>query len=184
MTTHDVAGPVHVVVMGVSSTGKSLIGSRLAERLDAEFVEGDELHPQANIDKMASGTPLTDDDRWPWLEAIAERTRELAGTGRSTVVTCSALKRSYRDVLRTAADDLFFVHLHGSFNLLAERMRERQGHFMPPALLQSQFETLEPLENDESGALVDVAETPDEVVEAALAGLAGDPLPRPGTRST
>jgi gluconokinase len=173
------AGPVHVVVMGVSSTGKTLVGRRLAQALGAEFVEGDELHPQSNIDKMAAGTPLDDEDRWPWLETIAERTREIGATGRSTVVTCSALKRSYRDVLRTAAADTFFVHLHSTFNLLAQRMREREGHFMPPALLQSQFETLEPLEEDEDGALVDVAVEPDEVVAAALSALAGDPLPRP-----
>ncbi|MEO9324074.1 gluconokinase [Nocardioides sp. C4-1] len=170
---------VHVVVMGVSSTGKSLVGRRLAERLGAEFVEGDDLHPQVNIDKMAAGTPLTDDDRWPWLEAIVERTRQVGADGRSTVVTCSALKRAYRDVLRTAAPDTFFVHLHGTFNLLAQRMREREGHFMPPSLLQSQFESLEPLDDDENGALVDVGAEPDAVVEAALAGLAGDPQPRP-----
>ncbi len=176
-----VGEPVHVVVMGVSSTGKSLIGRRLAEELGAEFVEGDDLHPQSNIDKMAAGTPLTDEDRWPWLEAIADRTREAGASGRSTVVTCSALKRSYRDVLRSAADGTFFVHLHSSFNLLAQRMRERKGHFMPPALLQSQFETLEPLEEDETGALVDVAVEPDAVVAAALSGLAGDPQPRPGS---
>lgn len=173
--------PVHVVVMGVSSTGKSLIGARLAEALDAEFVEGDELHPPRNIAKMGEGTPLTDEDRWPWLEAIAERTREVAAGGRSTVVTCSALKRTYRDVLRTAADDTFFVHLHGTFDLLAQRMRERGGHFMPPVLLQSQFETLEPLENDERGALVDVSPAPEAVVTAALAALTGSPLPRPGS---
>lgn len=173
--------PVHVVVMGVSSTGKSLVGGRLAESLGAQFVEGDELHPQSNIDKMAEGTPLTDEDRWPWLEAIAERTQEVAAGGDSTVVTCSALKRAYRDVLRSATDDIFFVHLHGTFNLLAQRMREREGHFMPPALLQSQFETLEPLEEDEQGALVDVSPPPDVVVASALAALAGDPGPRPGT---
>ena len=173
--------PVHVVVMGVSSTGKSLIGELLAEALDAEFVEGDELHPATNIAKMGEGTPLTDEDRWPWLEAVAERTREVAAGGHSTVVTCSALKRSYRDVLRAAADDTFFVHLHGTFNLLAQRMRERRGHFMPPALLQSQFETLEPLEEDERGALVDVSPPPDVVVAAALAALDGDPRPRPGS---
>lgn len=172
--------PVHVVVMGVSSTGKTLVGARLAAALDAEFVEGDDLHPESNIAKMGEGTPLTDEDRWPWLEAIADRTREVAAGGRSTVVTCSALKRTYRDVLRTAADDTFFVHLHGTFNLLAQRMRERQGHFMPPALLQSQFETLEPLETDERGALVDVSPSPDAVVAAALAALDGSPLPRPG----
>jgi len=171
--------PLHVVVMGVSSTGKTTVARGLAEQLGARFVEGDELHPQANIDKMAAGTPLTDEDRWPWLEAIAERTREVAAQGGSTVVTCSALRRAYRDVLRTAAEDTFFVHLHGTFNLLAQRMHERQGHFMPPALLQSQFETLEPLEDDERGALVDVTPPPEVVVQHALDALRGDPWPRP-----
>lgn len=178
--SQDAGGPPwHVVVMGVSSTGKTTVARGLAERLDATFVEGDDLHPQANLDKMAAGTPLTDEDRWPWLEAIVERTREVAADGDSTVVTCSSLKRAYRDVLRGAADDLFFVHLHGTFNLLAQRMHERQGHFMPPSLLQSQFETLEPLEADERGALVDVTPEPGVVVQHALEALHGDPWPRP-----
>lgn len=180
MSHEGAAAPWHLVVMGVSSTGKTTIARGLAARLDAAFVEGDDLHPQANIDKMAAGTPLTDEDRWPWLEAIAARVRQEAAGGGSVVVTCSALKRAYRDVLRTAADDLYFVHLHGTFALLAQRMHERQGHFMPPALLQSQFETLEPLEPDERGALVDVTPPPDVVVDRALDALRGDPWPRPG----
>lgn len=181
MSDQATTPPWHLVVMGVSSTGKTTVARGLAERLEAVFVEGDDLHPQVNIDKMAAGTPLTDEDRWPWLEAIAARVREEAAGGASVVVTCSALKRAYREVLRTAAEDLFFVHLHGTFTLLAQRMHERRGHFMPPALLQSQFETLEPLEADERGALVDVTPAPDVVVDRALDALRGDPWPRPRT---
>ncbi|MDP9822442.1 gluconokinase [Nocardioides massiliensis] len=159
--------PRVVVVMGVSSTGKTKVGTRLARQLGWRFVEGDELHPPANIEKMSAGTPLTDEDRWPWLDAIVEHVRAVLEEDTSVVVTCSALRRSYRDVLRGADPDgsVFFVHLHGTFTLLAERMDQREGHFMPAALLQSQFETLEPLEPDEVGALVDVT-PPVHVVSA------------------
>lgn len=165
----DRALPCVVVVMGVSSTGKTQVGTRLSRRLGWGFVEGDDLHPEANIAKMAAGTPLTDDDRWPWLRAIVTHVREAVERDGPVVVTCSALRRSYRDVLRGADPDgeVFFVHLHGTFTLLAERMGRREGHFMPPALLQSQFETLEPLDPDETGALVDVTPPVHEVAEQA-----------------
>lgn len=164
--------PLVVVVMGTTSTGKSSVGERLAESLGAGFVEGDELHPQANVDKMASGTPLTDDDRWPWLELVAERIREAVSEQHRLVVTCSALKRAYRDVLRgddATAAEVFFCHLAGSKAVLEERIAGRRGHFMPTSLLDSQLDTLEELGPDEQGARVDVAPPLDEVVRTALA---------------
>jgi gluconokinase len=158
---------MHVVVMGVSATGKTTVGEKLAAELDCEFVEGDQLHPRRNIEKMEHGQPLDDEDRWPWLQAIAElvAVKDLEGT--STVVTCSALKRSYRDVLRDAAPT-FFVHLHAPFEVLQGRMQLRTKHFMPTSLLHSQFDTLEELGDDESGVVVDVTPPVDEVVEEAV----------------
>jgi gluconokinase len=158
---------MHVVVMGVSATGKTSVGEQLAEELGCEFIEGDSLHSQHNIDKMTEGVPLTDEDRWPWLKAIAELVAERDSQGVSTVVTCSALKRSYRDVLRGAAPT-FFVHLHAPFEVLQDRMQLRSKHFMPTSLLRSQFDTLEALDDDEPGAVVDVSPPIDEVVEEAL----------------
>jgi gluconokinase len=158
---------MHVVVMGVSSTGKTTVGEPLAEELGCEFIEGDELHPRHNIEKMSAGIPLTDEDRWPWLQAIAEMVAVKDYEGTSTVVTCSALRRSYRDVLRDAAP-AFFVHLHAPFDVLEQRMQHRTKHFMPTTLLESQFATLEPLGDDEPGAVVDVSGPLDEVVEEAV----------------
>jgi gluconokinase len=159
--------PMHIVVMGVSATGKTSVGELLAEELGCEFVEGDSLHPRRNIEKMEAGTPLTDEDRWPWLQAIADLVAAKAAQGTSTVVTCSALKRSYRDVLRGAAPT-FFVHLEAPFSVLEQRMQLRTKHFMPTGLLKSQFETLEPLDDDEAGAVVDVTPPLDEVVEESV----------------
>jgi len=158
---------MHVVVMGVSATGKTTVGKHLAEELDCEFIEGDDLHPRQNIEKMSEGIPLTDEDRWPWLQAIAELVAVKEFEGVSTVVTCSALKRSYRDVLRDAAPT-FFVHLDAPFEVLQDRMQHRTRHFMPAALLRSQFDTLEPLGPDEEGQVVDVSPPEDEVVEEAV----------------
>jgi gluconokinase len=158
---------MHVVVMGVSGTGKTTVGEQLAEELGCEFVEGDQLHPSRNIDKMSKGIPLTDEDRWPWLQAIAEMVAVRDHEGISTVVTCSALKRSYRDVLRDAAPT-FFVHLHAPYDVLEARMQHRTKHFMPTGLLTSQFDTLEELGDDEAGAVVDVSPPLDEVVEEAV----------------
>ncbi len=158
---------LHIVVMGVSATGKTTVGEGLAEELGCEFIEGDELHPSANIAKMSAGIPLTDEDRWPWLQAIADLVAVREHEGTSTVVTCSALKKSYRDVLRDAAPT-FFVHLEAPFEVLQERMSHRTKHFMPTTLLRSQFDTLEPLEDDEAGAAVDVSPPLDEVVEEAV----------------
>jgi gluconokinase len=158
---------MHVVVMGVAATGKTTVGEGLAEELGCEFVEGDELHPSANIEKMSAGVPLTDEDRWPWLRAIAGLVAARDQQGTSTVVTCSALRRSYRDALREAAPT-FFVHLEAPFEVLEERMKHRTKHFMPTSLLTTQFETLEPLGEDEAGAVVDVTPPADEVIEEAV----------------
>ena len=161
---------MHVVAMGVAATGKSSVAERLAKELDLEFVEGDDLHPQSNIDKMSAGAPLDDDDRRPWLQAIADLIAEQHKAGTAAVVTCSALKRSYRDILRSGLpdSDIFFLHLHTDFDVLFERMGQRKRHFMPPALLQSQFDTLEPLEDDEAGVMVDVAPPLDTVAAESV----------------
>ncbi|ARX82348.1 MULTISPECIES: gluconokinase [Streptomyces] len=159
-----------VVVMGVAGTGKTTVGPLLAARLGVPYAEGDDFHPEANIAKMSAGTPLTDDDRWPWLDAIGEWAHGRAGLG--GVVSSSALKRSYRDRLRAAAPGLVFVHLTGDRALIEERMRGRKGHFMPTALLDSQFATLQPLGADEAGVDVDVAGTPAEIADRAAHALA------------
>jgi gluconokinase len=158
---------LHVVVMGVSGTGKTSVAVQLAEDLGCEFIEGDDLHPRQNIEKMTKGIPLTDEDRWPWLQAIAELVAAKDFEGTSTVVTCSALKRSYRAVLADAAPT-FFVHLDAPFEVLEARMQHRTKHFMPTGLLRSQVDTLEPLGDDEAGAVVDVSPPLEEVVEEAL----------------
>jgi gluconokinase len=152
-----------VVVMGVSGSGKTTVGRSLADRLEVEYGEADDFHPQANVDKMAAGEPLDDDDRAPWLAAIGSWMAERGERG--AVVSCSALKRQYRDTLRDAAPSAVFLHVHGTRELLEERLEGRSGHFMPPSLLTSQLETLEPLQDDEAGVTVDVRLSPDEVVE-------------------
>ena len=156
---------------GVAGVGKSTIARRLADDLELELAEGDDFHPPANIAKMSAGRPLTDEDRWPWLEALADWTAHERAAGRSTVLTCSALKRAYRDILRRPDPHTFFVHLEGDEELLRERMESRE-HFMPASLLRSQFDTLEPLERDESGVGVDTAATVDEIAERVKAALA------------
>ncbi|MFF9220610.1 gluconokinase [Streptomyces viridosporus] len=166
-----------VVVMGVAGTGKTTVGPLLATRLGVPYAEADDFHPQANIDKMSAGVPLTDEDRLPWLDAIGGWAHERAGLG--GVVSCSALKRSYRDRLRAAAPDVVFLHLTGDRALIEDRMAHRKGHFMPTALLDSQFATLQPLEPDETGVAVDVAGTPEEVTGQAVASLAALLEPAP-----
>ena len=157
-----------VVVMGVTATGKSEVGTRLADRLDMAYIEGDEFHPEANIAKMSAGEPLTDDDRRPWLETLARMLADNREAGVATVLGCSALRRSYRDILRGSmpSDAVGFVHLTASFAVLRERMEQRE-HFMPASLLQSQFDTLEPLDDDERGVLLDVDASLEDVVDAA-----------------
>ncbi|MFC5959758.1 gluconokinase [Streptomyces pratens] len=162
--------PHVVVVMGVAGTGKTTIGPLLAARYGVPYAEGDDFHPPANIAKMSAGTPLDDEDRWPWLDAIGEWAHGRAGLG--GVVSSSALKRSYRDRLRAAAPDVVFVHLTGDRALIEDRMSHREGHFMPTALLDSQFATLQPLEPDEAGVAVEVSGSPEEITEQAVAALA------------
>ncbi|MFF1442571.1 gluconokinase [Streptomyces sp. NPDC058295] len=167
--------PHVVVVMGVAGTGKTTIGPLLAARLGVPYAEGDDFHPQANIDKMSAGTPLGDEDRWPWLDAIGGWADARAGLG--GVVSCSALKRSYRDRLRATAPGVVFVHLAGDRALIEDRMAHRQGHFMPTALLDSQFATLQPLQADEAGVVVDVSGSPEAITARAVAAL--DAFPQP-----
>ncbi|MEV5444584.1 gluconokinase [Streptomyces sp. NPDC052644] len=161
--------PLVVVVMGVAGTGKTTIGPLVAERLGVPYAEGDDFHPPANIAKMSAGVPLDDADRWPWLDAIGRWAGGRAGLG--GVVSSSALKRSYRDRLRAAAPGVVFLHLTGDRALIEERMAARRGHFMPTALLDSQFATLQPLGPDEAGVAVDVSGTPEEITERAAAAL-------------
>ncbi|OAR27539.1 gluconate kinase [Streptomyces sp. ERV7] len=161
--------PHVVVVMGVAGTGKTTIGPLVAGALGVPYAEGDDFHPAANVAKMSAGVPLDDGDRWPWLDAIGQWAHGRAGLG--GVVSSSALKRAYRDRLRAAAPGLVFLHLTGDRELIERRMSERRGHFMPTALLDSQFATLQPLDADEAGVAVDVAGTPEEITDRAVAAL-------------
>ena len=163
--TGTAAGKPLVAVMGVSGSGKTTVGTLLADRLGVPFAEGDSFHPSANVAKMASGVPLDDADRMPWLEAIGRWLDERGATG--GLVACSALRRSYRDLLRTHAPVLCFLHLDGPADLLARRVAQRTSHFMPVSLLYSQLKTLERLQDDERGAVVDIAGRPEEVVRRA-----------------
>ena len=157
-------GPRFVVVMGVSGSGKSTVARRLADRLHWDLLEGDDLHPPANVEAMAAGTPLTDADRRPWLEAIGRWVDGRASAGASAVLTCSALQRSYRDVLREGRPTLCFCHLTVDPGQVQRRMAVRRGHFMPASLLPSQLATLEPLGPDEPGITVSSNEPPEAVV--------------------
>ena len=159
------------MVMGVSGTGKSSIGAPFAKALGIDFVEGDEYHPAENVRRMASGIPLTDEHRAGWLKLLAARIREAKDAGTGLVVACSALKRAYRDVLRAGASPapLQFIYLRGSQAMIAERMARRRGHFMPPALLDSQFDTLEEPTPDEGVWVCDVGESPEEIVAGLIA---------------
>ncbi|CAN7525066.1 gluconokinase [Terrabacter sp. LjRoot27] len=171
--------PPLVVVMGVSGSGKTTVGAALAQRLRVPFADADDFHPAANIAKMSAGVPLTDDDRGPWLATIATWLADHAAGG--GVASCSALRRSYRDVLAAAAPHVFFVHLHGDPDVIAARVAGRPGHFMPAALVESQFATLEPLEPDERGAVLDVDQGVDDLVTQSLTLL--DPRDPEATRS-
>ncbi len=147
-----------IVVMGVPGSGKTTIANGLAEHLGVPFVEGDSLHPIANEQKMSAGIPLTDEDRWPWLRAIGERMEVERLTGHGVVVSCSALKHSYRDCLRReVGGKVHFILLDGSRELISDRMKRRKGHFMPPALLDSQFATLEKPTPDEDAVILDIS---------------------------
>lgn len=152
-----------IVVMGVSGSGKSTVGAALAQRLRVPFADADDFHPPANIAKMTAGHPLDDDHRYPWLQAIGQW---LAAHPDGGVMSCSALKRKYRDQLRSHCPDVEFVHLSGSLDVIAKRQASRPGHFMPASLLASQFDTLEPLQADEGGVTIDVDQSIDDIVEA------------------
>lgn len=162
--------PVHLLVMGVAGTGKTTIGEGLAERFGLEFAEGDAFHSEANKAKMAAGHPLTDEDRWPWLRALRDWMTLQAAKGRSSVVACSALREAYRDVLREADGEVFFIHLVLPEDVNVERLTSRHGHYMQTGMLDSQLSTLEALSETEDGLeAVNVGE-PTEVV-AEIAGI-------------
>jgi carbohydrate kinase (thermoresistant glucokinase family) len=170
---------MQIVVMGVSGCGKSTVGLLLANELGCRFIDGDDLHPAANREKMASGTPLNDDDRWPWLDLVGDA---LAGAPNpvdgfelvkptGTVVACSALKRRYRERILASAPETYFVHLQGSPELLADRMNSREGHFMKATMLESQLEILEPLSSDEPGSTFEIDMPVEKIIENVVAEL-------------
>lgn len=161
-----------MIVMGVQGTGKTTIGSALGERLGVTFIDSDDLHPPANKAKMAAGTPLEDEDRVPWLKIVGATIAANAAEGRTTFVACSALKRWYRELLRSSVPELQFIHLAGQRDLVASRLATRQHEFMPTTLLDSQFEVLEPLAPWEAGVVVPVAGTPAEIVDVVAEYLA------------
>ena len=161
-----------VVVMGVAGSGKSTVGKLLARSLKAEFLEGDDLHPQRNIERMAAGIALTDNDRRAWLLEIEQQLADAHASRHALVVSCSALKHAYRDTLRAAASRLAFVHLHAGRELLEARFAARVGHFMPGSLLESQLQTLEPPSADERAITLDAALPPAEIAARAAAWLA------------
>jgi carbohydrate kinase (thermoresistant glucokinase family) len=162
-----------IVVMGVSGAGKSTVGKIIAERLSCPFRDADSFHPQANIEKMSRGAPLTDEDRWPWLRAIAAFIAEHRAAGTTCVVTCSALKRAYRDIVTAGQSaDVALVYLEGDFDLIHARLAARKGHFMPTALLLSQFDALQPPAPDEHAITVSIDAKPEEIAGEALARIA------------
>jgi gluconokinase len=163
--------PPLVVVMGVTGVGKSTVGQLLAARLGLAFADADEFHPPDNIAKMSAGTPLTDEDRWPWLAAISAHLA--AHRGRGAVVTCSALRRAYRDALRSEVPELRLLFLYGEEEVVAARQAARQDHFMPPSLVASQFATLEAPAPEEDPIALHVGPAPEALVEAAVAALKG-----------
>ena len=160
-----------IIVMGVSGSGKSTIGALLAGRLGWPFADADGFHPPENVAKMAAGTPLTDADRWPWLDAIAAHIDAARKAGQPVVVACSALRRAYRDRLRAGHGDLLFLHLSGAPEVIAARQAARQGHFMPPSLMASQFATLEDTVAEPDAVTVSVKASPHEVVNAAMVAI-------------
>jgi carbohydrate kinase (thermoresistant glucokinase family) len=170
-TPHGPAGLSAIVVMGVSGSGTTTIGKMLASRLSLPFRDADSFHPPANIAKMSAGQPLNDADRAPWLAAIAKWIESFRRVDGCCVVTCSALKRAYRDAIRQGADDVLFVYLKGEMTLIHDRMAERQHHFMPLSLLESQFATLEEPAPDEHALVVSIDATPTVIAERAFEGV-------------
>jgi gluconokinase len=167
--------PCALVVMGVSGSGKSTIAEALAKRIGWRCEDGDKFHPAANVAKMSAGHPLTDEDRWPWLKAIADEIDRLCGKEQPAVFACSALKRAYREVLVHGRDDVRIVFLDGSQQLIAGRLAARKGHFMPPGLLDSQFRTLERPTPDEGAVAVSIDDTVEAIVDDIIAKLKLDP---------
>lgn len=151
----------HVVVMGVSGSGKTTVAHLVAARTGMLFAEADDFHPRANVEKMRAGTPLTDEDRWPWLHDLAAWMADRSAEGRSTIITCSALRRAYRQVLAEGVPSLDFVHLDGPREVIHERMQRRHHEYMPASLLDSQVDTLEPLQPDEPGMVLDLTLAPE-----------------------
>ena len=170
--------PCALIVMGVSGSGKSTIAERLAQRLNWTFEDGDRFHPASNVAKMSAGHPLTDEDRWPWLQAIADEIDRICALGQHAVIACSALKRAYRDVLVHGRGDVRMVFLNGTQQLIANRLARRKGHFMPPGLLASQFKTLEPPGIDENSVTVSIEPSVDAIVDDIMRQLGFDPADR------
>jgi gluconokinase len=164
---NDEAGkpPCALIVMGVSGSGKSTIAAKLAERLNWAYEDGDRFHPASNVAKMSAGQPLTDEDRWPWLQAIADEIDRVCRSDGHAVIACSALKRAYRDVLVHGRSDARIVFLSGTQRVVADRLARREGHFMPPGLLDSQFKTLEPPAADENPVTVSIDASVETIVE-------------------
>jgi gluconokinase len=160
--------PCALVVMGVSGSGKTTIADKLAERLDWTYEDGDRFHPASNVAKMSAGQPLTDEDRWPWLRAIADEIDRVCEAGERAVIACSALKRAYRDILVHGKNDVRIVYLNGTQQLIADRLSQRKGHFMPPGLLASQFKTLEPPEQNENPVTVSIDASVDAIVDDVI----------------
>jgi len=158
----------HIVVMGVSGCGKTTVARRISAMTGFAFAEADEFHSEANVSKMHAGIPLTDDDRWPWLRAIATEIDRQSAAGKSVAVACSALKRAYRDILLGGRPDGVLVYLQGSAELIGGRMAARKGHFMPPKLLESQLATLEPPGDDENPLTVSIEPAPDAIIDTVV----------------
>jgi len=175
--------PCALVVMGVSGSGKSTIGEALSRRLGWRYEDGDSFHPAANVAKMSAGQPLTDQDRWPWLKAIATEIERCRQHGEHVIIACSALRKAYRDILVHGRDDIRIVYLGGSQELVAERLGRRKGHFMPPGLLDSQFATLEPPGPDERPIIVCIDAAVEAIVDQILHQLQGDQSSVPLSRN-
>jgi gluconokinase len=178
------ATPCALVVMGVSGSGKSTIADQLAIRIGWTFEDGDQFHPASNVAKMKAGHPLTDEDRWPWLRAIAAEIDRACAAGEHLVIACSALKRAYRDILVHGRKDVRIVFLDGTQQLIADRLAKRKGHFMPPDLLPSQFRTLEPPTADENPVTVSIDASVEAIVDDIVGKLAISPAGQNASRRT